>query len=518
MKTIKESRRRKAIIYIRVSTDEQAEKGFSLHDQEARLKAHCNHNNYEVVALYKEDYSAKDFNRPEFKQMLLDIRVKKFRAEVLLCARFDRFSRNLQNSLNMIDELDRLGIVLETLETNYDLSVPENKLPYMLQMILPQIENERRSLNTQRGMRQAQREGKWMSLPPKGYSSDYATGERQIVPNSAAKFVLKAFEQIATGLYTIEEIRKQLWQEGFKMSKSNFHRLLHNPVYCGKILIKAWKNEPIEIVQGDHTGIVSEEIFLKTQDILLGRKRATKAKAVKDENLPLRGFLKCNCCGGNLTGSRSTSRDKVSKTYYYHCQNGCKERFRAIDANAEFVEYLNAFEIKDEVMKLYTLILQDIFNKDENNRMQEISLIEKQISIQENRKNALLEKFSDDHLSQSDYENGKKRCEENIGNLIFQKIKLERDYTDFMKTVQFGFGLLKNLPDYYRNCEISVKLRIIGSLFPEKLIYENKNYRTNKINEVIPLICSNINAYGEILCKKGEGFIKPSPFLQSISP
>ena len=60
---------RKAILYVRVSTDEQAE-GFSLSYQEERLRKYCALNNIEVTGFYKEDHSAKTFDPPEFKKLL----------------------------------------------------------------------------------------------------------------------------------------------------------------------------------------------------------------------------------------------------------------------------------------------------------------------------------------------------------------------------------------------------------------------------------------------------------------
>jgi DNA invertase Pin-like site-specific DNA recombinase len=62
--------KRKAIIYIRVSTDEQADKGYSLQHQIERLEKYCEIHNIEVAAIFKEDYSAKTFNRPEFTKLL----------------------------------------------------------------------------------------------------------------------------------------------------------------------------------------------------------------------------------------------------------------------------------------------------------------------------------------------------------------------------------------------------------------------------------------------------------------
>jgi site-specific DNA recombinase len=74
---------RKAILYVRVSTDEQAEKGHSLAHQEERLRNYCLLNNIEVVAFFKEDHSAKSFERPQFKRLLEFIKTNKKLADTL---------------------------------------------------------------------------------------------------------------------------------------------------------------------------------------------------------------------------------------------------------------------------------------------------------------------------------------------------------------------------------------------------------------------------------------------------
>jgi site-specific DNA recombinase len=59
-----------AYLYIRVSTDEQKRKGYSLPEQEDRLLKYCEYNNIKVKGIYREDYSAKTFKRPEWQVML----------------------------------------------------------------------------------------------------------------------------------------------------------------------------------------------------------------------------------------------------------------------------------------------------------------------------------------------------------------------------------------------------------------------------------------------------------------
>ena len=59
---------KKAILMSRVSSDEQA-KGYSLDVQEESLKRYCENHDIEIIDIYREDHSAQNFNRPEFKKL-----------------------------------------------------------------------------------------------------------------------------------------------------------------------------------------------------------------------------------------------------------------------------------------------------------------------------------------------------------------------------------------------------------------------------------------------------------------
>lgn len=81
-----------AYLYVRVSTDEQKRRGYSLPEQEDRLLKYCETNSIDVKGIYREDFSAKDFNRPEWKKLVSEL--KKFRAKEensILFIKWDRF-------------------------------------------------------------------------------------------------------------------------------------------------------------------------------------------------------------------------------------------------------------------------------------------------------------------------------------------------------------------------------------------------------------------------------------------
>ncbi len=71
------SDKRIAGIYVRVSTEEQSREGFSLQEQEDRLKEFCNFKRYEIFKIYKDaGISAKNDKRPAYQEMMRDVRNK----------------------------------------------------------------------------------------------------------------------------------------------------------------------------------------------------------------------------------------------------------------------------------------------------------------------------------------------------------------------------------------------------------------------------------------------------------
>ncbi|NGM89736.1 recombinase family protein, partial [Parapusillimonas sp. SGNA-6] len=149
-----------ADLYIRVSTDEQADKGYSQRDQEERLRKYCEINSIQVRKVVFEDHSAKTFNRPEWQKLLSEYKKRKVKTDLVLFTKWDRFSRNAGDAYQMISTLRQYGIEPQAVEQPLDMSIPENKMMMAFYLAAPEVENDRRALNTFYGMRRAKKEGR----------------------------------------------------------------------------------------------------------------------------------------------------------------------------------------------------------------------------------------------------------------------------------------------------------------------------------------------------------------------
>jgi DNA invertase Pin-like site-specific DNA recombinase len=160
--------RRVAFLYIRVSTDEQADRGFSQRDQAQRLHDYCERNNIKVGRVIFEDFSAKTFKRrPEWMKMLAELKSTKGKlCEMVLFTKWDRFSRNTANAYNMIDVLQALNIEPNAIDQFLDLKIPESRIMLAVYIAQAEADNLRRGLNVVVGMRRGKVEGRWMGKAP----------------------------------------------------------------------------------------------------------------------------------------------------------------------------------------------------------------------------------------------------------------------------------------------------------------------------------------------------------------
>ena len=101
MKNLKGKR---AILYRRVSTTEQKKTGNSLNSQKDQLRIFCNNNEIQIIKEFEEDYSAKNFNRPEWKKLNDFAKKNKSEIDFLLSFDWDRFSRNVYEALGVIND------------------------------------------------------------------------------------------------------------------------------------------------------------------------------------------------------------------------------------------------------------------------------------------------------------------------------------------------------------------------------------------------------------------------------
>ncbi len=488
---------KKACLYIRVSTDEQADKGFSQRDQAERLQTHCEKNDIVVKKIIFEDYSAKTFNRPQWTKLLAELKKSKGKDfDYILFTKWDRFSRNTADAYGMIRLLTDYQIDPLAIDQPLDLSVPESKTILAVYLSMPEVENDRRALNVVYGMRRAKKEGRWMGLAPVGYKNKTAeNGKKYIALHEPQASHMKwAFEQLAIGLLATEHVWMRARERGLKCSRNGFWSLISNPCYIGKVTIPKFKDEDAYLVNGQHEALISESTFYRVQEVLDCRKRVFQKKGVKavsPRSLALRGFLLCPKCSHVMTGSASRGRHKGYYPYY-HCNSTCGVRFKADLVNLLFERHLKQFVPRPGMAELFIEIVCDAYRDGGRRWQKDQNRILEIIEDQRKRMKKSMELLLVDVITASEYKEIKEECTNNVikyeAELKELNKHVEEDKLDIKGLAALAVENLKKLSDFYANADSDIKRAIVGSIYAEKWVFDGDAHRTPEVNEAALLI------------------------------
>jgi site-specific DNA recombinase len=410
-----------------VSTDEQADKGYSQRDQEERLQKYCVDNRITVRKVIYEDHSAKTFIRPEWDKLLKFMKLHRNKSNLVLFTKWDRFSRNAPDAYNMISTLRSFGVEPQAIEQPLDMNVPENKMMLAIYLTAPEIENDRRGLNTFYGLRRARKEGRWPGLVPVGYKNrSTEDGRKYISPDGQqAKLMQWAFTEISKGKYSTEQIFKKAAASGLICSKNNFLRLVRNPIYCGKIIVSQYKDEDAFMVKGLHDPIITETLFYEVQEMLDGNKRTIKTKIRTNINFPLKGFICCSRCPRTLCTSGSRGRSQYY--YYYHCCSECGCRYKSHEVNNELLKLLDFYTLNSKTIEFFKMVILDAFaNGTVEFKDYKISLA-KQLTELSNKLSKARELLLGGDIDGTDYKDIKAECERKLALTEAQLADLGRN-------------------------------------------------------------------------------------------
>lgn len=352
---------KKCVLYPRVSTEMQVD-GYSLDGQKNSLKRFAEREEMEIVGIYEDaGKSGKSIEgRPAFQKMLSDIK-DGLQIDYILVYKLSRFGRNAADILNSLEFIQSYGINLICIEEGIDSSQTSGKLLISVLSAVAEIERENIIEQTMNGRREKARQGGWNGgFAPYGYS---LKDNQLVIEEKEAEAVRIIYEKFADSDIGLGGVARYLNLQGIKKIprqngtletwSSRFIRLiLDNPVYCGKIAygrrtrekVKGTKNEyrtvhadEYILENGQHEGIVSEELWEKVHAKRMRTGIKPPSKVGRDRAHLLTGILKCPRCGSSMYTNKHawTNKDGTYKeVYYYICGRNKQERGHYCDYKA----------------------------------------------------------------------------------------------------------------------------------------------------------------------------------------
>ncbi|HIT37414.1 MAG TPA: recombinase family protein [Candidatus Onthousia faecipullorum] len=330
-------------LYIRVSTEDQAREGFSLPEQEKRLRAMCEYKGYEIYKVYKDaGISAKTGNsRPGFEELLQDIRDKKCNTIVVL--KLDRLTRSVFDWEKIIRFLEENDAYLDCANDDINTTNANGKMISRILTSVSQNEIERTSERTKFGMVGAIKEGHIPHKAPFGYKHE----NKKLIPDEVTKDqVIRIFNlyyqgnsyQTISNLYNKEKVfGKTNWKD------STILKIIENPIYKGDFIHgKRTKNPTYyeDVVEP----IVSKELWEECQV----QKKKNSRNYKRNEDYLFLQKLKCPHCNRILAG-KATRKKNGSIYYYYYCHD-CKINIKETDIEKKFDNFIEDIQEYDSVV------------------------------------------------------------------------------------------------------------------------------------------------------------------------
>lgn len=373
-------------IYVRVSTEEQAREGYSIEAQIKAIKDYARKNNIFIDEKYifkDEGISGREAEkRPAFMEMIKQAKSTPKKFDVILVHKFDRFSRNREDSV----------VYKSLLRKEYNINVisvcepldPDDKMSVIMEAFLEAMA-EYYSLNlsgeVKKGQLEKHSKGELQTRPSYGYD---VKENKLVINEKESKIVKYIFEQYTLEHIPMLSIARELSnvnirnKNGNKFENRSLYYILNNPTYIGKLRYTPGRRDGYKfddpntiIVDGSHSPIISKELWNLTQMELAKNKKFGKPHQIIEKNVKnwLKGLVRCKRCGCTLV---TCGKKKLRCNGYNKgkCDN-------SISINTIDTENLILEQIKNDFNS--GIIKNIVPNKKENKTTNEYDLINSSI-------------------------------------------------------------------------------------------------------------------------------------------
>ncbi|MFI3261071.1 MAG: recombinase family protein [bacterium] len=318
-------------IYIRVSTEDQLREGFSLGEQEERLKDYCKFKGYEIYKLYQDSVSAKNDNREGYQEMLADMKSK--RINVIVAFKLDRLTRSVYDVEKLITLVNNYDCDIDCMADDSNTTTSNGRMVLRIITSVSQNEIEKCSERTKVGLAGAIKNGHIPSTTPLGYKRD----NKKLVPDELTKdIIIRVFNlylegkshQTISNIYNKENVLNKVWYD------TNISKILNNEIYRGNYIHGKRTKNPV-LYKNVVEPLVTNEVWENCQDQKLRNARHYE----RTSKYLFTNKLKCPICG-NFYGGKASVKKKSQKRYYYYKCNTCKTNLTEESIEKELIYIL----------------------------------------------------------------------------------------------------------------------------------------------------------------------------------
>ena len=500
-------------VYVRVSTDDQRDNGYSIDSQLRMIKEYCEKNDYSIVDVYNDaGHSGKDLMRPEMQRLLTDIKSKKI--DKLIAIKVDRLTRNNYDGFWLLNYCEEHDVKIELILEPYDVSTANGEMIFGMNLVFGQRERKEIGARTKRAMEEMALEKIHPSKAPYGYVRNKNTGHLEIEPIES-QVVKEIFElckqgQSTRNIATIMHDNDAYLKQGNWLS-DRVYKILTNSIYIGIFEYGKYKRKPQDVLRVENycEPIIDINTWNMTRNVLVKNKHSNYGEHIH----LFSGLVKCPLCGEIMSSSESFKYPNGKQKVYYHlrCKNtNCKGY--GYHYNTEKIE-TKLKKILEELTIFMLSMDNEIItcNSTKSNDVKEIEKAIEKLKMQEKR---LVDLYLSSTLDVETINHKNEVIKKEIDKLNKKKITLDPDNSSKEYTIE----LVKKLDCIEENDKlIFTNIKNIGFTFLYDLL--TRKTKRDLIHRLISQIeitrdknynidIKNIKFTDELITKSSKQYIK----------
>ena len=465
----------KAVIYARVSSEEQAKHGFSIENQKRQCEEFAKRNGYYVIKIFvDEGKSAKNLDRPEIQDLMSYCAKKKNEVKAVIIWRLDRISRNNEDYHGALRPLfERKSIKLLS-ATEANVTTIEGDLMRNIGMSFAEYERKVIGVRTLAGLRQKAEQGEYPHKAPLGYKniSREDGSKTTVIDEKHAFYVKRAFELYDSGMYSLRSLTAKLYEDGLgsktgkKIPKTSIEFMLKNIFYTG-----VFKFEDKIYENAKHKAIISKELFYRVQDRLIDPNKVRKHNI----DFAYTGLIRCEYCGCLLTAEL-----KKGKYIYYHCTGNkggnCKRDYISENKiDKAITEILKLIVIPQDIREKIANALKIVHEKKNGYSIEVKNNIIKQIQTLENRiEQAFILKL-DGTITHDFWKTQNDKWQAEKDKLKIQLDEIDKLDKQFYEQADTLLSFTDNAYEFYLQGNTTQRRKIL-EIISEKITYKDKTF------------------------------------------
>lgn len=447
--------------------------------------------------------SAKNFDRADWRKLEEFVKANHKKIDYLVVVKYDRFSRNVSEGLEMMDRLEKKYniAILSVFEEMYI----DPKSPFFFKMradMLVQAEFELRVIKdrTNFGIRQAKREGRWVSGAPYGYVNKREGTKPVIVPDPEKSIIVKRIFKLFNEGMSMGEVRKEVAEIGYNQkSNSALTRILKNPAYCGLLTLDG------EYVKGKHDPIIDMATFNRAQSYFT---KESTVKMILNDEVPLRGVLKCTC-GRVMTAGKS--KGKTAYYWYYKCKSHLEVNLNSKIIHSKMQDVMHELSLSEETIKMTRDKTEKIIKSQLAHRSEKVPDLKRKIQEFENKLASVEEKFIANQITYQVYTSWNNAYNTEINALRSKLTEATEKKANVWDIYESRTKKLTDLGNLYNSSDTLTKHRLINAVFNRDLMYRLNTFVASNLLDVFESKALKLKEKGLL------EFSSPSGKIQEIT-